>query len=128
MPPLKTDNLSGKEYWRSLDELADTPEFREFVDREFTSHASEFLDSNRRRFLKIMGASIALAGLAGCRWPMETLAPYAHRPANRDPGTPVQYTTAMELGGVAQGMLVTSVDGRPIKVDGNPKHPLNRGG
>ncbi len=128
MPPLKTDNLSGQEYWRSLDELADTPEFREFVDREFTSHASDFLNSNRRRFLKIMGASFALAGLAGCRWPMETLAPYAHRPANRDPGTPVQYTTAMELGGVGQGMLITSVDGRPIKVDGNPKHPLNRGG
>ncbi len=128
MPPLKTDNLSGKEYWRSLNDLADTPEFREFVDREFTNNASEFLNSNRRRFLKIMGASFALAGLAGCRWPMETLAPYAHRPANRDPGTPVQYTTAMELGGVAQGMLVTSVDGRPIKVDGNPKHVLNRGG
>jgi len=117
---------SSKEYWRSLDELAGTPEFRQFVQREFPSRAWEWLDGNRRNFLKIMGASFALAGLAGCRrWPAETLAPYAHMPENRDPGTPVHYATGMDFGGIGQGMLVTSVDGRPIKVDGNPKHPLN---
>ena len=128
MSSLSQQNLTGKEYWRSLDELADTPEFREFVHREFPNRASEWLNGDRRRFLKIMGASFALAGLAGCRrWPVETLSPYAHRPANRDPGTPVYYATAMDFGGIGQGMMVTSVDGRPIKVDGNPTHPLNRG-
>ena len=77
-----------------------------------------------------MGASLGLAGLAttGCiRLPEEKLAPYAHRPENRTPGNPVSYATAMEIGGVAQGLLVTSFDGRPIKIEGNPSHPLNRG-
>ncbi len=129
MPSLSQNKLIGKEYWRSLDELANTPEFQEFVHHEFPAHAAEWLQGNRRHFLKIMGASLALAGLAGCsRFPVETLVPYAHRPANRDPGVPVYYTTAMDFGGIGQGMLVTSVDGRPIKVDGNPTHPLNRGG
>ena len=77
-----------------------------------------------------MAASLGLAGLAttGCiRLPEEKLAPYAHRPENRMPGTPVSYATAMEIGGVAQGLLVTGFDGRPIKIEGNPSHPLNRG-
>ncbi len=78
-----------------------------------------------------MGASLGLAGLAatsGCiRLPEEKLAPYAHRPENRSPGAPVSYATAFEIGGVAQGLLVTSFDGRPIKIEGNPSHPLNRG-
>ena len=77
-----------------------------------------------------MGASLGLAGLTatGCiRLPEEKLAPYAHRPENRMPGTPVSYATAFELGGVAQGLLVTSYDGRPIKIEGNPSHPLNAG-
>ena len=129
MPSLKSDQLTGSAYWHSLDELADTPEFRQFVAREFPNRASEWLDGNRRHFLKIMAASFALAGLAGCRrWPEEQLAPYAHRPANRDPGTPIHYNTGMELGGYGQGMRITSVDGRPIKVDGNPDHPFNKGG
>jgi molybdopterin-containing oxidoreductase family iron-sulfur binding subunit len=77
-----------------------------------------------------MGASLGLAGLtgSGCiRVPEEKLAPYAHRPHNRMPGVPVSYATAMEIGGIAQGLLVTSYDGRPIKIEGNPSHPLNRG-
>src|SRR5436190_23830996 len=78
--------LKGKEYWRSLDELADTPEFREFVAHEFPAGATEMLNSaDRREFLKIMGASLAFAGMgaagSGCRrWPEEKIAPYAHRP------------------------------------------------
>lgn len=83
---------------------------------------------SRRRFLKLMGASLGLAGMAGCiRLPEEKLAPYAHRPHNRTPGAPVHYATAMEIGGIAQGLLVTSIDGRPIKIEGNPTHPLNQG-
>lgn len=122
---------SGQQYWRSLDELADTPEFREMMHREFPAGASELLDSgDRRHFLKIMGASMALAGvgMSGCRrWPEEQIRPYAHRPENRTPGIPVQYATCMEIGGVAHGLLATSYDGRPIKIEGNPEHPINQG-
>jgi len=123
---------TGKQYWRSLNELADKPSFREFVEREFPNKASEWLGDiaggSRRTFLKIMGASMALAGLASCRrWPVEDLAPYAHRPAGRMDGVPVHYATAYEIGGMGIGVLAVSVDGRPIKVDGNPSHPLSQG-
>ncbi len=129
MSSLTEKLATGRHYWQSLEELAGTPEFTTIIEREFPSRASEFLSGDRRRFLKLMGASLALAGLAGCRrYPVQELAPYAHRPANRDPGVPVQYTTAMDISGVGQGMMVTSYDGRPIKVDGNPSHPMNRGG
>jgi molybdopterin-containing oxidoreductase family iron-sulfur binding subunit len=84
--------------------------------------------ASRRDFLTLMGASVGLAGLGGCiRMPEEKLAPYARRPVGRSPGVPVTYATAMEIGGVAQGLLVTSVDGRPVKIEGNPLHPLNQG-
>ena len=118
------------QYWRSLAQLADTPEFRAELERQPALGADEALHASRRRFLKTMGASLSLAGLAttGCiRLPEEKLAPYAHRPENRTPGAPVSYATALEIGGVAQGLLVTSFDGRPIKIEGNPSHPLNRG-
>ena len=75
-----------------------------------------------------MGASLGLAGLTGCiRWPEEDLRAYAHRPLNRTPGSPVHYATGLERGGVGQGLLVTSYDGRPVKIEGNPTHPLNQG-
>ena len=75
-----------------------------------------------------MGASLALAGLASCRrWPDEELAPYAHRPANRMDGVAVHYATAYEMGGMGYGVVAVSFDGRPIKIDGNPLHPLTRG-
>ncbi|MDY7110410.1 MAG: TAT-variant-translocated molybdopterin oxidoreductase [Planctomycetota bacterium] len=131
MPPLNDGNTSGRAYWRSLDHLADTPEFRAFMHREFPAGASELLDStDRRHFLKIMGASMALAGLGltGCRrWPKEEIVPYAGRPEGRDPGIPVSYATCMELGGVACGLLATANDGRPTKIEGNDRHPVGRG-
>ncbi len=124
---LGRDNLR-RTYWRSLDELADTPEFRRFVESEFPSMASWMSKSpSRRQFLKLMGASMALAGLTGCRWPQEKLVPAASQPVGRVPGKTVQYATAMELGGYAQGLLVTCYEGRPIKIEGNPLHPINRG-
>ena len=123
--------LAGRDYWRSLDELADTEEFREFLYREFPAGATDMVDSaDRRQFLRIMGASFALAGLSlgGCRrWPKETIVPFAHRPEGRTPGAPTSYATSMEHGGVAGGLLVTSFDGRPTKIEGNPEHPMNRG-
>jgi Fe-S-cluster-containing dehydrogenase component len=102
------------------------------VEREFPARASEWLEDiaggSRRTFLKIMGASMALAGLTSCRrWPSEHLAPYAHRPAGRMDGVPVHYATAYEMGGMGIGVIAVSVDGRPIKVDGNPTHPLSKG-
>ncbi|MFO0961822.1 MAG: TAT-variant-translocated molybdopterin oxidoreductase [Phycisphaerales bacterium] len=113
-------------YWRSVEQLADTPEYREFLHREFQPGASELVGDDRRNFIKIMGASFALAGLAaaGCRrWPEAKIAPYASRPANRTPGVPVTYATSYELGGLGFGVLATCFDGRPIKLDGNPAHP-----
>ena len=110
--------------------MADTPEFRAGLERQPALGAEQALHASRRRFLQTMGASLSLAGLAGTgciRLPEEKLAPYAHRPENRTPGNPVSYATALEIGGVAQGLLVTSFDGRPIKIEGNPGHPLNRG-
>ncbi len=123
---------TGRAYWRSLDELADTPRFRAFVESEFPSYAPELVTGpSRRQFLKIMGASLALAGfsgLAGCRrWPRRELAPYAHRPENRVPGDKEFFATAMELAGVARPLLVTCADGRPVKIEGNPDHPASRG-
>jgi Fe-S-cluster-containing dehydrogenase component len=90
--------------------------------------ATENSQPTRRDFLTLMGASLGLAGISGCtRWPEERLAPEAHRPDNRTPGESVYYTTAFELGGMGQGLLVKCVDGRPVKVEGNPLHPLNKG-
>ena len=118
----------GKAYWRSLDDLADTPRFRRFVEREFPAFAEKMLEpTSRRSFLKVMGASMALAGMTGCRWPSEEILPFTQRPEGYSPGMPMQYATAMDLGGSATGLLVTSYDGRPVKIEGNPLHPQSRG-
>ncbi len=119
---------NGKAYWRSLGELQDTPEFRQFVEREFPVAASEFPEGvSRRRWMQLMGASLALGGLAGCRWEAEKIAPFAMRPENRIPGKPEYFATSLEIGGMPRHLLVTCYDGRPIKVEGNPEHPASRG-
>ena len=120
---------NGKRYWRSLGELADDPEFRKFVESEFPEPA-EMLDTpvTRRAFLKVMGASLALAGLNSCtREPKETIFPYVRQPEQIVPGKPQFYATAFELGGVATGVLAESHLGRPTKIEGNPDHPASRG-
>ena len=115
-------------YWRSLQELADEPEFRKFLEGEFPEPAEVPTDAmSRRRFLQVMGASVAMASLVGCRWPQETIVPFASRPEGTTPGTARRYATVMELAGAVGPLLVTSLDGRPIKVEGNPDHPLSRG-
>ncbi len=118
-----------KPYWRSVEDLQSSPEFAHWMQREFQDGASEAGGDERRDFLKLMGASVALAaGVAGCRRRPELhILPYAQRPADRADGVPVHYATAWELDGVAHGVLAKSYDGRPIKVDGNPSHPINRG-
>ncbi len=122
-------SMRGQLYWRSLDSIADTDTFRAFVDREFPHGASELNDPvSRRTFLKLMGASIALAGLTGCiRQPQERIAPYTQAPPEMAPGVPLFYATALNFGGFASGVLVRSNDGRPTKVEGNPNHPASLG-
>jgi len=131
MPSLNGSDADGRRYWRSLDEVADTPEFRDFMYQEFPSGAEALLDGpDRRGFLKVMGASMALAGvgLTGCRrWPREVIAPYANRPEGRIPGVAEQYASIVENAGVATGVLVTCFDGRPTKLEGNPGHPGSLG-
>ena len=116
-----------RNYWRSLAELSDTEEFRQQLENEFPGGIEPPEGMSRRRFLQIMSASIAMTTLAGCRWPEEKIVPFAARPEGVDPGTPLGFATAMELGPVALGVVATSYDGRPIKIDGNPGFPLSGG-
>ncbi|MGH9819232.1 MAG: TAT-variant-translocated molybdopterin oxidoreductase, partial [Pyrinomonadaceae bacterium] len=111
---------SGKQYWRSLEEYSDTPEFREFVTREYPDNAEEWDNSlSRRNFVKVMGASLALAGLSGCViQPPEKIVPYVKANEDQLPGKALYFATAMSLGGVATGLLAKSFEGRPIKVEG----------
>jgi MoCo/4Fe-4S cofactor protein with predicted Tat translocation signal len=120
---------SGPEYWRSLDELAGTPEFQELLHREFPQGASELVDPvSRRTFVKLMGASLALAGVTACtRQPAEKIVPYVRQPEEILPGKPLYFATAMPLAGYATPLLVESHEGRPTKIEGNPDHPVNRG-
>ncbi len=119
----------GQQFWRSLDELADTPAFRELVEREFPRGASEMNDPvSRRTFLKLMGASLALAGVTGCTYmPPEKLAPFDRQPLDRVPGIPRFFATTLTLNGYGTGVLVRSDEGRPTKVEGNPLHPASLG-
>ena len=121
---------TGPEYWRSLEELAGSPEFQEALHREFPKGASEWLDSvSRRGFLKVMGASLGLAGMTGCvRLPLEPIVPYVRQPENVIPGRPQYYATAVTLGGYASPVLVESHLGRPTKIEGNDQHPASMGG
>jgi MoCo/4Fe-4S cofactor protein with predicted Tat translocation signal len=125
----RLDRTRGREYWRSLESLAETPEFKEFLHREFPQNASEWLDPvGRRNFLKLMGASLALAGVSACtRQPTEELVPYVRQPEELVPGKPLFYATAMPLSGAGMGLLVESHEGRPTKIEGNPDHPSSRG-
>jgi MoCo/4Fe-4S cofactor protein with predicted Tat translocation signal len=119
----------GPQVWRSLDEVAATPEFEQYLHREFPSNASEWTDPvGRRSFLKLMSASMALAGVTACTvQPQELIVPYVRQPEEEIPGKPLFFATAMTLGGVAQGLLVESHEGRPTKIEGNPDHPANQG-
>ena len=118
------------DYWRSLEQLAANPVLRNHIQSEFpTCNPHEIPSRSRRHFLKLAAASMALAGLtlSGCRrWPREQLAPYTGNHPNPTPGELEQYTTVLELSGVAMPLLATSFDGRPIKIEGNPSHPFSK--
>jgi len=121
-------HMSGKNYWRSLDQLAETPEYKDFLHREFPQGAAEFDNSwSRRKFLTLMGASMAMAGLTRCRRPVEKIVPYVNRPEDLIPGNPQFYATSMPFGDSAYGLLVESHEGRPQKIEGNKLHPSTEG-
>jgi molybdopterin-containing oxidoreductase family iron-sulfur binding subunit len=125
----KLKGAKGKRYWRSIDELANTPEFQAAVEKEFPSAASEWVDPvSRRGFLKLMGASMALAGLAGCtKQPDEPIYPYVKAPEDLILGKPMYFATAHPFVTGAVPLLVKTDQFRPIKIDGNPEHPYNQG-
>jgi len=125
----RLESAQGPLYWKSLEELAETKEFQAFVEDEFADRTPNWLDpANRRKFLKLMGASLAFAGVTACtKQPKETIVPYVRQPEEFVPGVPLYYATAMQMGGVATGLLVTSHLGRPTKIEGNPDHPASLG-
>jgi molybdopterin-containing oxidoreductase family iron-sulfur binding subunit len=117
-----------KTYWRSLAEIEDTPEFREALEREFPEGASELPEGvTRRDMMMLLGASLSLAGLAGCRRPVEEIVPYVTAPEEIVPGIPRQFATTMPFRRSAYGLIVESHEGRPTKIEGNPAHPSTLG-
>jgi MoCo/4Fe-4S cofactor protein with predicted Tat translocation signal len=129
-----SNSANARRYWRSLDELADTPEFKDWLHREFPAGASEMVadGQSRRQFLKIMSASFALAGVAtlgaGCRRPVEHLEPFGQQPENYTFGEPQYFATAMPTRTGAVPLVVKSYEGRPIKIEGNALFPGANGG
>jgi len=123
------NHQSGPEYWKSLDEKVDSPEFKEWLHREFPEGAAEINGVNRRQFLKVMAASFSLAGvgMAGCRRPRRHVLPYAKQPENLIQGLPNFYSTSMPLAWGNIPVIVESHQGRPTKVEGNPSFTRYRG-
>jgi MoCo/4Fe-4S cofactor protein with predicted Tat translocation signal len=136
MNPNSTNSTpaNGRRYWRSLDEMADTPEFKDWLHREFPVGASEMVEDgqSRRNFLKIMSASFAFAGIAtlgaGCRRPEEKLVPYGQQPENFTYGEAQYFATAMPTRTGAIPLVVKSYEGRPVKIEGNALFPGGNGG
>ncbi|HLP08030.1 MAG TPA: TAT-variant-translocated molybdopterin oxidoreductase [Opitutaceae bacterium] len=123
-PAPSARELNGPRYWRSLDELADTPGFREHLKREFPQGAAEIDGVDRRNFLRIMAASFALGGLgmAGCRRPEMNILPYGKSVEGLTPGLAKYYATAMPTRGGAIPLLAETHQGRPTKLEGNPSY------
>jgi len=123
-----THDRSRPTYWRSVAELESSPEFNQYLDREFPVAASEFPEGvSRRRWMQLMGASLAVAGATGCRYPEEVIAPFVLRPEGRVPGETYSRATNFELADRVYNLLIECVDGRPIKVQPNPEHPSGGG-
>ena len=125
----RLQSKTGKQYWRTLEELADDPHFEELLHREFPRQASDWDESvDRRDFLKLMAASLAFAGFSGCKANEQThIVPYVKQPDGMVLGKPLFFATAMPFGADAVGVLVESHEGRPTKIEGNPDHPSSLG-
>jgi molybdopterin-containing oxidoreductase family iron-sulfur binding subunit len=117
-----------RDYWRSLAQIDDRPEFRTALEREFPEGASELPEGiTRREMMTLVGASLSLAGLAGCRRPVEEIVPFVAAPEDLVPGIPFSYATTMPFQRSAYGLIVESHEGRPTKIEGNPSHPSTLG-
>ena len=126
----RNSSPSKKRLWRSLDELSATPAFEQMLHREFPHAAAEWTDEpSRRNFLKLMGASMALAGLSACtlRKTQEAVVPYVVPPEEVIPGRPLFFATTSPWMGYGKGVVVESHEGRPTKVEGNRDHPVQPG-
>jgi MoCo/4Fe-4S cofactor protein with predicted Tat translocation signal len=125
----KLDGKTGRRFWKNLDELAETQEFHALMREEFPRQSTEWVDAvSRRGFLKVMGASLALAGLAGCtKQPDEPIYPYVKQPEDLVLGKPMYFATAHPFPTGAIPVLIKSDAFRPIKVEGNPEHPISKG-
>ena len=126
--------MNPPRYWRSFEELAKTEEFRKFAEDEFAHRDVPGFDgqandgASRRRFLSLMGASMALAGASACtKQPKETIVPYVRQPEEIVLGNPLFYATTISMAGLGTGLLVESHEGRPTKIEGNPEHPASLG-
>ncbi|MGB7327643.1 MAG: TAT-variant-translocated molybdopterin oxidoreductase [Rubripirellula sp.] len=123
-----TQEKSRPQYWRSLSEFRGGEEFEQYLDREFPVAASEFPEGvSRRRWMQLMGASLALVGAAGCRYPEEEILPFVIRPEGRVPGETYSRATNFELAGRVYNLLITNFDGRPLKIEPNNDHPGGSG-
>jgi len=122
-------NPASRPFWRTLEERANDPAFQERLFNEFPSEIEAITDPiQRRTFLKLMSASMALAGVTACtRQPVEKIVPYVRQPEELIPGRPLYFATAMAVGGVATGLVVESHEGRPTKIEGNALHPGSLG-
>ena len=119
----------SRTYWRSLAQIDDRPEYRAALEREFSEGASELPEGiTRREMMMLVGASLSLAGLTGCRRPVEEIVPYVAPPEDFVPGVPRYYATTLPFGRSAYGLIVESHEGRPTKIEGNPAHPSTLGG
>lgn len=126
---MRLSKSRGQQYWRSLDELANTPEFQHYLEREFPVQAPrDMLPLDRRNFMRLMGATLALAGVGGCAYqPPEKIVPYVEQPEVLVPGKPLYFATAFPHNGYGMGVLAESQMGRPVKLEGNPAHPASLG-
>ena len=119
----------GPAFWRTLEEAAESEHLKEYVEQEFPGLSGQIPQGvDRRNLLKVMGASLAMAGAAACtKLPQESIVPYVRQPENLIPGLPLFYATAMTTAGYARGVLVESHMNRPTKIEGNPDHPASLG-
>ncbi|WP_372638252.1 TAT-variant-translocated molybdopterin oxidoreductase [Fodinibius sp.] len=123
-----SEEVKNPNYWKSLGELARNEEYEKYVEREFPENATELNDEvSRRSFLRVMGASIALAGFAACRRPVQKIMPYSDMPEDVTPGKPLFYASAMPFQDALAGIVVENHEGRPTKIEGNELHPASNG-
>lgn len=130
---MKSQNTENtKEYWKSLDEYAQSPQGQQALEQEFMSSPLASEDGKdgvaRREFLKLMGASLALTSVSCVRRPVQKIVPYAQAPKDVIPGVSNFYSSSLVEGGEGFGIIVKTREGKPVKIEGNPDHPSNRGG